>query len=113
MKVLIFVIIVFIISALSDILLNLLHPSGMALFGEYDIRNELDISTTLESTIRFLAITQQDNFLMSDSGTTYEFVKAVDPDSVTITHTNVWQLEKSLGDQEDYDENIQEFCLYS
>lgn len=86
---------------------SLLHPSGMALFGEYDIRNEFDLATNLESMIKFLAISQQDNFLMTDSGTTYAFTKQADADSVTITHTNVWSLTKPLGSQIDYDGNTE------
>jgi hypothetical protein len=39
---------------------NLIHPAGMAIFGEYDIRNEFDISTTLESLVKILAVTVQD-----------------------------------------------------
>lgn len=39
---------------------NLIHPAGMAIFGEYDIRNEFDISETLESLIKILNITAKD-----------------------------------------------------
>lgn len=39
---------------------NLIHPAGMAIFGEYDIRNEFDISETLESLIKILNINAKD-----------------------------------------------------
>jgi hypothetical protein len=39
---------------------NLIHPAGMAIFGEYDIRNEFDISLELESLIKILAVTVND-----------------------------------------------------
>ena len=39
---------------------NLVHPAGLALFGEYDIRNEFDISLELESLIKILSITETD-----------------------------------------------------
>ncbi len=40
---------------------NLIHPAGMAIFGEYDIRNEFDISETLESLIKILNINAKDS----------------------------------------------------
>ena len=47
---------------------TLIHPAGMALFGEYDIRNEFDISLQLESLIKILTITAQDElFVLEDS----------------------------------------------
>ncbi len=39
---------------------NLIHPAGMAVFGEYDIRNDFDISVELESLIKILAVSAQD-----------------------------------------------------
>ena len=39
---------------------NLIHPSGMAMFGEYDIRNEFDISLELESLIRILTLSKSE-----------------------------------------------------
>jgi hypothetical protein len=48
---------------------NLIHPAGMAIFGEYDIRNEFDISTELESLVKILAITVSDEIT---SGTLLE-----------------------------------------
>lgn len=47
---------------------NLIHPAGMALFGEYDIRNEFDISETLESLVKILAVTNLDSVTMTEPG---------------------------------------------
>ena len=47
---------------------NLIHPAGMALFGEYDIRNEFDISETLESLVKILAVTNLDSVTMTEVG---------------------------------------------
>jgi hypothetical protein len=44
---------------------NLIHPAGMAVFGEYDIRNEFDISETLESLIKILNIVAKDSVTSS------------------------------------------------
>jgi hypothetical protein len=47
---------------------NLIHPAGMALFGEYDIRNDFDISMELESLVKILAITESDSVTMTEPG---------------------------------------------
>ena len=47
---------------------NLIHPAGMALFGEYDIRNEFDISLELESLIKILSLTFQDESFAIEEG---------------------------------------------
>ena len=47
---------------------NLIHPAGMALFGEYDIRNEFDISLELESLIKILSLTFQDEQFINEVG---------------------------------------------
>ena len=46
---------------------TLIHPAGMALFGEYDIRNEFDTGTSLTSMLRFLVVQFQDEAFMSDN----------------------------------------------
>lgn len=45
---------------------NLIHPAGMALFGEYDIRNDFDVSLELESLIKILNITAQDELFTTE-----------------------------------------------
>lgn len=44
----------------KTIVKNLIHPSGMAVFGEYDLRNEFTINTALESLIKILSVTVND-----------------------------------------------------
>ena len=39
---------------------TLLHPAGMALFGEFDIRNEFDTGTSLEFALKYLVLAAQD-----------------------------------------------------
>jgi hypothetical protein len=39
---------------------TLLHPAGMALFGEFDIRNEFDTGTSLEFALKYLVLAFQD-----------------------------------------------------
>jgi len=53
----------------KTIVKNLIHPSGMAIFGEYDLRNEFTINTAVESLIKILSITVNDTAV---SGTNLE-----------------------------------------
>lgn len=53
----------------KTIVKNLIHPSGMAIFGEYDLRNEFTINTAVESLIKILSITVNDT---AKSGTNLE-----------------------------------------
>jgi hypothetical protein len=45
----------------KTIVKNLIHPAGMAVFGEYDLRNEFTIQTAIESLIKILSITVSDS----------------------------------------------------
>lgn len=47
---------------------NLIHPAGMAIFGEYDIRNEFDVSESLESLIKILNINTKDTVVTGEPG---------------------------------------------
>jgi hypothetical protein len=53
----------------KTIVKNLIHPAGMAVFGEYDLRNEFTIQTAIESLIKILSITASDSVV---SGTNLE-----------------------------------------
>jgi hypothetical protein len=53
----------------KTIVKNLIHPAGMAVFGEYDLRNEFTIQTAIESLIKILSITVADSVV---SGNTLE-----------------------------------------
>ena len=46
---------------------TLIHPAGMALFGEYDVRNQFDTGTSLTSMLRFLVLQFQDEAFLSDN----------------------------------------------
>ena len=45
---------------------TLIHPAGMALFGEYDIRNEFDLRPSLQSLIKILSVTVQDELVATE-----------------------------------------------
>jgi hypothetical protein len=44
----------------KTIVKNLIHPAGMAVFGEYDLRNEFTIQTTVDSILKILSVTVSD-----------------------------------------------------
>jgi len=50
----------------KTIVKNLIHPSGMAVFGEYDLRNEFSINTAIDSIIKILSITVSDEATSSN-----------------------------------------------
>jgi hypothetical protein len=45
---------------------TLLHPAGMAVFGEYSVLNTFDVGILLESMIKILAVSARDNVLSTD-----------------------------------------------
>ena len=47
---------------------TMLHPAGMALFGEYNITNNIDLSIELESLVKSLGIGIEDIFSVADTG---------------------------------------------
>jgi hypothetical protein len=53
---------------------TLLHPAGMALFGEFDIRNEFDMGISLEFALKYLFLTLQDEVQTEDTS----FIKRLD-----------------------------------
>ena len=56
---------------------TLLHPAGMALFGEFDIRNEFDTGTTLEFALKYLVVALQDELQTDDAISTKGVSKAI------------------------------------
>jgi hypothetical protein len=61
---------------------TMLHPAGMALFGEYNITNTVDLSVTLESLVKSLGIGIEDTLIAIDTGALYLNVTKVLSDSI-------------------------------
>lgn len=51
----------------KTIVKNLIHPAGMAVFGEYDLRNEFTIQTAIDSILKILSITANDSVVSAES----------------------------------------------
>ena len=81
---------------------TMVHPAGTALFGEYQISNEFNISAALQSIVRILALSLTDSALMVDTGDTagglrFDISKALD-ESVLMSELPVFAISKALTD---------------
>jgi hypothetical protein len=63
---------------------TMVHPAGTALFGEFEIQNNFDISVELESLVKSLALQRTDSFTSTDSIFTIETSKALSEESVIL-----------------------------
>jgi hypothetical protein len=83
---------------------SMLHPSGMALFGEYSVNNKFDLSVALEVMVKSLGITSYDSFVMQDSQTVYFYKDVSDAMVLPTGHSSiddsliVFDIAKSLVD---------------
>jgi hypothetical protein len=93
----------------KTIVKNLIHPAGMAIFGEYDLRNEFTINTAIESLIKILSITVADaavsgtNLEIKDIAKRFNSLAydhylndgyTLDDDTVSLTDTNASDLNR-------------------
>jgi hypothetical protein len=76
---------------------TMVHPAGTALFGEFDINNEFDISVELESLVKTLGLSLKESVLISDGLVTFFMQKSL-YDSPIITDAPTWIFIKSLAD---------------
>jgi hypothetical protein len=76
----------------------MLHPAGMALFGQYNITNNVDLSITLESLVKSLGIGLEDTFRLTD-GLAVSFTKVLDDSISTPSDSYFVQVfTKALSD---------------
>jgi len=86
---------------------TMLHPSGLALFGEYNITNNIDLSITLESLVKSLGIGIEDTFAGVDTaGVSLSFTKVLSDSINAPLDTNiVISFSKALDDSIDTPED--------
>jgi len=77
---------------------TMVHPAGTALFGEFDINNEFDISVELESLVKTLGLSLKESVLINDSSFVWHMEKPL-YDSAVITDAPTWNFIKSLADE--------------
>ena len=101
---------------------TMLHPAGMALFGEFDIRNEFNTGTSLEFALKYLFLSFQDEAFTSDVNnngytTTFSMEKSfnnssphllydnatTDSDTVTPSDSSTNDFRKAVSTQYLYD----------
>jgi hypothetical protein len=81
---------------------TLLHPAGMAVFGEYSVLNSFDIGIQLESMIKILAVSTRDNVLTSAEISLISLTKGFeDAYSVSNDFISTKGFGKSLSDSID------------
>lgn len=87
------------ISKYKDVVKTLLHPAGMALFGGYELKNELNVTPEIISILAFLAY-KFETFMdaPTDEISTKGFGKALDEIQVVLESISSKGLEKSLSD---------------
>jgi hypothetical protein len=56
---------------------TMLHPAGLALFAEFNITNNIDLSIELESLVKSLGVGLEDDFTMFDSDVTLSSIKVL------------------------------------
>jgi hypothetical protein len=81
----------------KSIVKTLLHPAGMAVFGEYEIKNEFDIALTLEAMIKNLSVTAQDEVTVNiDYITSIDVHKNLE-EYVTMPDGTVFSMDKYIN----------------
>lgn len=86
---------------------TILHPTGMAMFAEYGIINDFDVSVTLESMIKVLALTLRDEYLVTDYISSFNIIKVPPAEIINVTEIKTVQFSKILNYLvEDYDGNV-------
>lgn len=80
---------------------TMVHPSGTALFGEFEISNNFDISVDLESLVKILALSFKDTISIDDIRISSELLIQIEKqinDEIFATETMIRDIEKVLED---------------
>jgi hypothetical protein len=91
------------LSSYKSAVKTMLHPAGMALFGEYNITNNIDLSVTLESLVKSLGIGIEDIFATVDTGAISLSFTKVASDSINTPNDSLFVqvFSKALDDSID------------
>jgi len=82
---------------------TMVHPAGTALFGEFQIQNNFDISITLESLVKALSLSLKDTVTMLDTSIVFFSSKQIDDtqtivDGTQSSGTMFFVVSKALAD---------------
>jgi hypothetical protein len=88
------------LSSYKSAVKTMLHPAGMALFGEYNITNTVDLSIVLESLVKSLGIGIEDTFATVDTGAVTLSITKVASDSISTPDDSLFVkvFSKALDD---------------
>jgi hypothetical protein len=86
------------LSSYKSAVKTMLHPAGMALFGEFQITNNYDLSLELESLVKSLGIGLQDLVASADSTAILNFAKALSSSINTPLDVHTINFAKVLED---------------
>ena len=88
------------LSAYKSAVKTLVHPAGVALFGEYTIINEFDLGTELDSMLKSLIVILKDKAIIIDSKGSFDVAKplanAFDIADIATIHTDKQPFEDIL-----------------
>lgn len=93
----------------ASVVRSMLHPSGMALFGEYSINNKIPLTVALTSLVKSLGVTVYDTIIASDEyevdengnvirGSIFSFYKDLSTTYSGFTDSSKYFFVKSLED---------------
>jgi len=98
------------LSSYKSAVKTMLHPTGMALFGEFQITNNYDLSLQLESLVKSLGIGLEDDFALLETARYFTVSKAFSSTIDTPTDYLKYSFIKTLDNQvEPEDSHIQQF----
>jgi len=88
------------LSSYKSAVKTMLHPAGMALFAEFDITNNIDLSVQLESLVKSLGIGLEDDFtVLANNGVIFTIEKVVSDTLSTPSDSNfTLATDKALTD---------------
>ena len=85
------------LSSYKSAVKTMLHPSGMALFGEFQITNNYDLSLQLESLVKSLGIGLEDEFTVIETDRYFTVSKDVSDSIDTPTEVFIRTFGKALA----------------
>lgn len=98
------------LSTYRDAVRTIVHPAGVALFGEYEISNNFDISLSLQSLVRFLALSFTDEFTTSSDSIKFAIEKYLTESISGDDGTYHFDISKVLADSLDTPTDLPTFA---
>jgi hypothetical protein len=85
------------LSSYKSAVKTMLHPAGMALFGEFNIINTFDLSVSLESLVKSLGISLEEDQSIIENISSKDFEKYLDTFTTVFSENTVFNILKQLS----------------